>query len=192
MSHNPLSDPSFYNLLLRLDEAILKAAPARCPPCGGRMDSGNYARKPRGVPRGVDPAWSIRFSLCCSRDGCRKRLTPFSVRFLARRVYVGVVVTLVSLGRDGVTAERLRRLQERTGLSARTIERWIEWWRETFPETRFWTARRSAFAVSVQTEDLPASLVARFAGALLGDRLVALLQFLSPITARSAPGSLAL
>jgi hypothetical protein len=192
MCHSPLSDPSFYNLLLRLDRAILDESPDRCSSCGARLDAGDYPRKPRGVPPGVSPSWSIRFSLCCSRDGCRKRLTPFSVRFLARRVYVGVVVILVSLGRDGLTATRVRHLQERTGLSMRTIERWLAWWRETFPASRFWTAHRSAFAGSIETHHLPDSLFAHFAGTLLGDRLMALLEFLSPITSRSAPGSLAL
>jgi hypothetical protein len=38
-----------------------------------------------------------RFSLCCGREGCRRRATPPSVRFLGRRVYVGAVVIVASV-----------------------------------------------------------------------------------------------
>lgn len=192
MSHNPLGDPSFYVLLLRLDRVTAEAVPDACPHCGDALHRGDYLRKPRGLPAGVGPEWATRFSLCCSRDGCRKRLTPFSVRFLARKVYVSVVVVLVSVGRDGITPLRLQRLRERTGLNLRTIERWLGWWRETFPAGGFWRARRGSFADRVPTDELPAALLARFAGAAFGERLLALLQFLSPITSRSAPGTMAL
>ena len=60
-----------------------------------------------------------RFSLCCGREGCRKRATPPSLRFLGRRVYLCAVVLVASmfaqvLGTDGsvgrVTGEQLQAL----------------------------------------------------------------------------------
>ncbi len=65
---------------------------AGCPHCGGVLHCGNYQRKPRGIVGealrllGLD--WRISF--CCSNEECRKRSTPKSVRFLGRKVYLGV------------------------------------------------------------------------------------------------------
>ncbi|HRZ54915.1 MAG TPA: hypothetical protein P5525_05600 [Candidatus Paceibacterota bacterium] len=42
------------------------------------------------------PRWQVRFSLCCGKEGCRRRNTPPSVRFLGRWVYAGLVVILVA------------------------------------------------------------------------------------------------
>ena len=59
-----------------------------CAHCGGPLYRSDYWRKPRGgllVP--IDePLWR-RFSLCCGKEGFRKRTTPPSIRFLGRRVY---------------------------------------------------------------------------------------------------------
>ena len=56
-----------------------------------------YGRKPRGLPDGIDPGpvLPVRFSFCCSVDGCRRRHTPPSVRFLGRKVYLSVMVVLL-------------------------------------------------------------------------------------------------
>ena len=74
-----------------------------------------YPRKPRGL---FEAEWaeSRRHSFCCGREGCRKRHTPSSVRFLGRRVYVGVVVVVAAL-RHGVTAARFRVLREKLGIN---------------------------------------------------------------------------
>jgi hypothetical protein len=57
--------------------------------CGGVLHSGRYWRKARGLPTGLDKeAYGWRFSFCCAVDGCRRRMTPPSLRFLRRRVYV--------------------------------------------------------------------------------------------------------
>ena len=74
-----------------------RAAAEPCRYCGGPLHRGDYPRKPRG---GLSPsaaeAFGRRFSLCCGREGCRRRATPPSVRFLGRRVYVGAVVIVAS------------------------------------------------------------------------------------------------
>lgn len=51
-------------------------------------------RKPRGCPASVVEDYSSRYSFTCGR--CEKRATPASVRFLGRRVYLAVVLMLVS------------------------------------------------------------------------------------------------
>ncbi len=63
-----LSDPSFWALLLRLDEDLAaEARAAGCPHCGAPLHSGDYPRKPRGIARSVlGPAYERRLSLCCA------------------------------------------------------------------------------------------------------------------------------
>ena len=65
-------------------------------PCGGRLHSANYLRKPRGTPVQLPEQECLRFSFCCDRVGCRKRVTPPSVRFMGRKVYFGAIIILIS------------------------------------------------------------------------------------------------
>ena len=58
----------------------------------------------------TQPEHDWRFSFCCSRDGCRKRKTPPSLRFLGRKVYVAAMVVLIAIMREGATAMRMRQL----------------------------------------------------------------------------------
>ena len=89
----------FFGLLVELDEAVTRRVAAeRCPACKGPLHRGDYDRKPRGALIALaGEAFARRFSLCCGREGCRKRATPPSVRFLGRRVYLGAVVLVASI-----------------------------------------------------------------------------------------------
>jgi hypothetical protein len=84
----------FFEGLVAMDVAIVERATARsCRYCGGRLHRGDYPRKPRGGLIGrAGESFRRRFSLCCGREGCRRRSTPPSVRLLGRRVYLGAVV----------------------------------------------------------------------------------------------------
>src|SRR5690606_40488518 len=98
-SHEPGVDVQFLQCLEALDEAVAeRVRVGRCRHCGGRLDRADYPRKPRGgsLAPGAE-AWSKRLSLCCAQEGCRRRATPPSVRFLGRRVYAEVVVVLASV-----------------------------------------------------------------------------------------------
>ena len=88
----------FFEGLTAIDAAIVeRVAKEACGDCGGPLYRSDFPRKPRvGLLAAAVEALSRRFSLCCGRDGCRRRVTPPSVRFLGRRVYVGVIVILVS------------------------------------------------------------------------------------------------
>jgi hypothetical protein len=177
-----LSDPSFWALLLRLDEDLAaEARAAGCPHCGAPLHSGDYPRKPRGVARSVlGPAYERRLSFCCSREGCRRRVTPPSVRFFGRRVFLGALVVLVSALSQGLTGKRRAWLAEQIGAGADTLERWRRWWREVFPATRCWQARRAELLPPLPSAALPAALLARF-GALEDARtLLSALHFLAP------------
>jgi hypothetical protein len=122
-----------------------------------------------------------RFSFCCQREGCRKRLTPPSVRFLGRRVWLSVVVTLSCVALHGVSARRARKLREEIGVDRRTLERWRRWWRESLPATREWREMRGKLGGEVETRDLPRSLFERFEGSVR-ERLIGLLRLLSPLS----------
>jgi hypothetical protein len=106
------------------------------------------------------------------------------VRFLARKVYLGVVVVLVSALQHGVTAERARKIEAVVGVSARTVERWREWWLSDFRDSPFWKAARARFSGSLDETTLPRSLVDGFGGEE-GGSMERLLRFLAPITTAS-------
>lgn len=179
MSQTWLRDPSFYEFLEHADRDLAAQTRSRgCPRCGGVLHSGNYLRKPRGGP------WrkAVRLSFCCAGEGCRKRCTPPSVRFLGRRVYLGVMVVLLSALCHGTNKLRLRQLRESLGVSDRTLTRWRQWWRHAFSESGFWKLLRGRFALSVaDTLRLPASLLERWE-CDERSRLASGLRLLSPIT----------
>lgn len=183
--HAVLSDSTLWNLLFRFDEDLAARARAEGCPCGGTLHSARYPRKPRGGPSDLGPEYERRLSLCCAREGCRKRTTPPSVRFLGRRVYLGAVAVLVSALRDGVTEKRAAHLQALLGVSMRTLRRWREWWRRAFVASPFWKGARGRFLPPVEASILPASLLERFSGDDRS-RLLHTLVFISPLTTASA------
>ncbi|WP_245731956.1 hypothetical protein [Thiocapsa roseopersicina] len=87
-------------MLLHIDEDLAEAArEAGCPACGGTLHQADYPRKPRGCPEPWREAFATRRSFCCAQ--CRRRLTPRSVRFLGRRVYLGLIVVLACVRHRG-------------------------------------------------------------------------------------------
>jgi hypothetical protein len=105
-----VQDSRCFDLLLRLDEDLAAEARRAGCQCGGLLHGARYVRKPRGGPAGLSAETAVRFSFCCATEGCRRRTTPPSLRFLGRKVFFGVVVLLVPALRDGPTPERLARL----------------------------------------------------------------------------------
>ena len=178
-----LGSSSFFSLLFRLDEDLAAQSREAGCVCGGVLHSARYARKPRGGPEGLGPEHALRLSFCCSVEGCRRRVTPPSLRFLGRKVFFGVVVLLLPVLREGPTPERLRRLAASFSVSPRTLLRWRRWWREVVPRSRFWEATRGRFALPVAIEALPGSLLAAFAQrAEPSERVLSVLLWLSPLT----------
>jgi hypothetical protein len=185
-----MSEASFYEFLERIDMDLAEATRQEGCECAGVLHRASYPRKPRGGPRDLGSGYDRRLSFCCARDGCRRRQTPPSVRFLGRKVYLGAVVVLVSAMRHGATPARVARLQELVGASVRTLARWRRWWREEFAASRFWQAVAGRFGTPVDGAQLALSLLERFAGDER-ERLVAALRFLAPITSGSARGAMA-
>jgi len=168
-----------------LDEDLAAEACQRGCACGGKLHSARYSRKPRGAPEELEEAYSRRQSFCCAEEGCRKRTTPASFRFLARRVYVSAVVVLLTALRHGATPERVGKLRQIVGVSARTLERWRRWWLDEFPRSSVWKWARGRLRAPVEEGTLPLSLLECFEKPSPQETTTDLLRFILPLTARS-------
>lgn len=183
MYHELLRDATFWAFLFSIDQDLAEAAKAnRCPTCGGALHCADYPRKPRGC-RDLPDEYRRRLSFCCARDGCRRRLTPPSVRFLGRKVYLGAVVVLISAMRQGPSRQRVRELTSLFGVSRETIYRWREFWNEHFPRTTFWKMARVELVPVFEIVHFPRSFVDAFVSGKNDSKgWGSLLRFLSPIS----------
>ena len=183
MYHELFRRASFWAFLFSVDEDLAKVTREAGCPCGGRLHGANFPRKPRGVREKLPESYSCRLSFCCERDGCRKRKTSPSVRFLGRKVYLGAVVVLVAAMRQGPSPRRVRELTELFGADVRTIARWRKFWREHFPQTPFWKVARGRFMPGLAMADLPRALLEAFIHRQDSHQdWERLLRFLAPIT----------
>lgn len=184
MCQRLLGDATLYVLLQKLDADLAEETRERgCPSCGeGALHSAAYSRKPRGVADSLLPeGYATRYSFCCASEGCRKRTTPPSLRFLGRRVYVGAVVVLATAMQSGLTPARASKLRELIGASLRTLTRWRRWWTEAFTAGPVWRELRGRLQQPVDEHALPRSLLSAFQGGE-AEQLLALLRALLPLT----------
>jgi len=186
--HKLLTNPSFFPLLLKYDQDLAEQARQAGCPCNGALHRSDYPRKPRGGPEDLDPAFNRRISFCCAEAGCRKRMTPPSIRFLGRRIYLMVVVVLVSAMCQGISAKRKKVLSEKIGACRRTLDRWQVWWRDAFVASAFWKETKSRFIPPIPTDRLPGSLLERFNEGVESINIRRALAFLSPLTTVTCNG----
>jgi hypothetical protein len=185
--HALLQDPKFLNLLLRIDVEFAAQRRADGCRCGGDLHRADYPRKPRGCPPSMRGDCSSRLSFCCAV--CRKRSTSLSVRFLGRRVYLGLALVLASASRtgSGPTPTSVRVAAE-LGVARQTLQRWQTWWVEQFPLTPLWRATCARFMPPADVVRFPGALLERFEGSP-AHSLMRFLVFLSPVTLRGGrPG----
>lgn len=122
----------FFKTLCQIDmDIFISTKQNPCPHCQGKLDQANYLRKPRGVVHGPDK----RFSLCCREEGCRKRLTTPSVRFIKGFTYHSIIVLLAAyfMSPSNIRLARLCRIFK---VDRRTMIRWRQFWSEIFPKTK--------------------------------------------------------
>jgi hypothetical protein len=174
----------FFLMLAAMDEEIARrVAAGRCPACRGPLHRGDYMRKPRGGWFAAAGEELVRrFGLCCGREGCRKRATPPSLRFLGPRVYLGVVVIVASMVAQAL-GRRATAIRRATGVAARTARRWLVWWQGPFIRTEVFEAVRARL-IGASVAELPASVVGRLGGSF-ESQLRAMLEWLAPLTTGS-------
>lgn len=143
-----LPDNAFFKTLCEIDyENILTIKALLCPYCGGKLDTANYPRKPRGAGE----LETIRYSLCCRNDGCRHRVTPPSLRFLGRKVYSICVVILVEFVDKLVLSSRIAR---------KTLARWYKFWGNRLASDHpFMRLSKSFLPSEFQSNGLPSSIL---------------------------------
>lgn len=191
MCHAFVSDSRFYQFLFHIDQEMANETQLEgCAHCGGRLHVACYPRKPRGIHCALDESCESRLSFCCATDGCRRRCTPPSVRFLGRKVYLGAIVVLVMAMEHGLSAKRRQQLIEQLDLYPQTLARWRRWWRKVFPASRCWQANRGHFIPPVDVSQLPGALLGRLSFDTLQHRVCLLLRLLAPLTTTSWSGSL--
>jgi hypothetical protein len=185
--HSLLADASFWRQLQRLDEQVAaEVRSAGCPHCQGVLHGARYPRKVYGVSRALlGEGYDSRPSFCCAREGCRRRTTPASVRFLGRRCFPGALVLLACALTQELSRRRRAALGARLGVSERTLARWRHWWRCTLPATPWWHVARSRFVPPPHSQALPSSLLARFGVLDNAQALIAALHFLTPCSLTS-------
>lgn len=162
------ADAAFFQSLYDLDhDLFLKLKAKGCPHCGHPLDTSNYRRKTRGPGENEN----LRLSLCCRREGCRKRLTPPSLRFFDRKIYSRwVVVMAIDFG------DRLGLLQK---IPRQTLVRWRSFWKIQLAETSpFMKWARGFLPPGWPVTDRPASVIAAFEFTATAS-WVSILRFLS-------------
>ena len=186
MCQSFFQDSRFFHLLTELDRQIAESVRSEgCVFCGGVLHRGDYPRKPRGgvaMDGQDDPR---RHSFCCAEEGCRRRTTPPSVRFLGRKVYLAVVVILVTALQHGLSPRRRQELIDRLDLSPKTFYRWRRWWREEFATSATWRWWSRTYLPPLEVRMLPGALLGRLSGEDIQARVMALLNHLLPLSTDS-------
>jgi hypothetical protein len=171
---------TIFEILHHIDQDLAERVKQRgCPYCRGGLHDAHYHRKPRGGPKELPEEFSIRMSLCCGREGCRRRTLPPSCLFLDRKVYWGAIVLVVVALRQrrpgSASAARLRSLFD---VSWETVKRWLAFFDEVFPRSESWLRCRGSVPSTVANDDLPAGLIELFVHASGGDEQTGLIRCL--------------
>lgn len=175
----------FHVFLLRIDmDWAQKCQKKGCPICRGTLHCGNYERKPRGVPETCKSIYKLRLSFCCASEECRKRLTPSSVRFLGRKIFVSAAVLLMTCMLHGVNSKRAARLRAILEVDRKTIQSWRKMWTEELPQGPFWIELRGLLRDPLDPKGMPQNLLEVLRGTL-EEKAVFLLKLLAGLGARS-------
>jgi len=156
-----LKNESFFWDLYKIDLATAEEyKQKRCPYCQGPLYYANYFRKPRGEPDGVPEKYFLQFSLCCGKEGCRRRLIPPSLRFMGRKVYwYAAILTIVSDWQNKIQNMTISEFARKMGISSNTLKRWIHFFENTFPVSVQWKKIRGSVSAIVKNAHLPGSLI---------------------------------
>jgi hypothetical protein len=162
MDHRLLQRVSFWAFLFSIDRDLAATTCQAACSCGGRLHRADYPRKPRGGPNGLPREYMYRLSFCCSRDGCRKRATPPSVRFLGRKVYLHAVVSWWPRCGKGRHRDASASWPNCSTSTAGRLCGGRPSGAKQFPQTAFWKVASGQLALLVELADLPRALLTGF------------------------------
>ena len=183
MDNQAIDIENLYNELLQIDrELALETRAKGCPHCGCVLHRANYPRVPKGLSALFDISQVVRFSFCCSNDECRRRVTPASVRFLGSKQYLGILVVLFCATRSLNRKPISESLRTRVSPCKSTVCRWLAWWKDDVPGTRFWTQAKGRIMPTPDTGIFCDDLVTLFSITQLTGGLSRLLRFISPLS----------
>ena len=174
-----LNDKSWEKLYNLDKEEAQRVKKRNCLDCGGKLDSSNYLRKPRGFE--TQKRFEVRFSFCCRN--CRKRHTPKSLRFLGRKVYWFFVVVLSSYQVEQ-RQESIFKLSNLLRLCERTLCRWIWQWNSRVAFSSIWKKLKGLLQLPLLGDKFITELWSHFelSEDKLETKILHLLNFLSPLS----------
>lgn len=156
-----LQTANLFHLLFIIDSALAAIKRSTgCPYCGGPLHQSNYTRQPRGGPAGLPEKYCLRRSLCCGREGCRRRSMPESCLFMGRRVYWRCVVLIaISLVQQRSESQSIGQLSRLIGVSRRTLLRWFDYFTQVFGQSSEWLRIRGFLPATVSNDSLPVNFL---------------------------------
>lgn len=159
-----LQTTNLFHLLHRIDiDLAAQQQKAGCPYCCGPLHYSTYQRKPRGGPDTLPEELAVRLSLCCGKENCRRRTLPPSTLFMDRKVYFrSVILIILTLRQNNPRRHSKASLMRMAGVSRKTINRWLQYFRDIFPQSNLWKTIRGAVIPTVRNNNLPGSLTAYF------------------------------
>lgn len=155
-----LQTTNLFHLLHRIDIDLAEEQQKNgCPFCSETLHYATYQRKPRGGPDLPDAMFK-RLSLCCSNEKCRRRTLPTSTLFMDRRVYFRAVIMIVTTLSQNKPQQYSKNMLSRIfGADRKTINRWLLYFRDIFPQSKVWKAIRGRLSSAVPNLNQPGSLV---------------------------------
>jgi len=159
-----LNKSKIFQLFFHIDKDLAKKTKqAGCQYCqNGPLHQANYQRKPRGESEtlSIPDEYKVQFSFCCGKTDCRKRHKPNSVRFFDGRVYWGVSILIIITLRQGRSyGYCYTKIMDMFEINKNTLYRWIEYYREIFPNSNKWKELRGRISSEVSNNKLPEDLL---------------------------------
>ena len=140
----------FFAFAQSLDEQLADDLKQKgCPFCGGALHFSCYQRKSRSpfdIP--LPERWDTFFSLCCAKEGCRRRSRPLSIRYAGRSPHSAGVLLLCNLLHTGGAQRAIVALCKELMVSERTVRRWLRFWKTTCLRTKWWRELAGRFSLS--------------------------------------------
>lgn len=176
-----VTNQPLYVVLTDIDVELAAAVrKRRCPHCGGPLHDGSYQRKPKNAETlfGNEVVW--RQSLCCGREGCRKRTLPPSCIFQGARWYAKAII-LVAVALKSLDNRTAEEVEEMLGVPTRTLREWIGYFRGEYLKTRDWLVRRLRLNAAVRNDHAVADVLRSYLdqAADVRQALVEFLRFMS-------------